>query len=204
MQSACSRHIPKMPPRSIWRRTNWSPTGSRFGLLPLSATPAWTTPTGKIQAQLGDKLSVEPNLLLVRYIKYAAYIWKNKKNICKLLFHRQILTQYCRGYIRLHQSATLLNISPQKSAHFCPLLTTSFSLQRFTADFRDLTSWVTEMKALINADELANDVAGAEALLDRHQEHKVKSLITHRVHQIDHNFILLKTFISHVTRSNVT
>uniref|UniRef100_A0A3B3CL71 Spectrin alpha, non-erythrocytic 1 n=1 Tax=Oryzias melastigma TaxID=30732 RepID=A0A3B3CL71_ORYME len=29
------------------------------------------------------------------------------------------------------------------------------------------------MKALINADELANDVAGAEALLDRHQEHKL-------------------------------
>lgn len=48
------------------------------------------------------------------------------------------------------------------------------SLQRFTADFRDLTSWVTEMKALINADELANDVAGAEALLDRHQEHRVR------------------------------
>lgn len=47
-------------------------------------------------------------------------------------------------------------------------------LQRYTSDFRDLTSWVTEMKALINADELANDVAGAEALLDRHQEHKVQ------------------------------
>ncbi|KAJ8384905.1 hypothetical protein AAFF_G00197130 [Aldrovandia affinis] len=51
-------------------------------------------------------------------------------------------------------------------------LNDSYSLQRFIADFRDLTSWVTEMKALINADELANDVAGAEALLDRHQEHK--------------------------------
>ncbi|XP_056301760.1 spectrin alpha chain, non-erythrocytic 1 isoform X10 [Danio aesculapii] len=51
-------------------------------------------------------------------------------------------------------------------------LNDSHMLQRFTADFRDLTSWVTEMKALINADELANDVAGAEALLDRHQEHK--------------------------------
>ncbi|XP_040180668.1 spectrin alpha chain, non-erythrocytic 1 isoform X1 [Rana temporaria] len=48
----------------------------------------------------------------------------------------------------------------------------AYKLQRFLADFRDLTSWVTEMKALINADELANDVAGAEALLDRHQEHK--------------------------------
>uniref|UniRef100_A0A8D2LV28 Spectrin alpha chain, non-erythrocytic 1 n=1 Tax=Varanus komodoensis TaxID=61221 RepID=A0A8D2LV28_VARKO len=49
-------------------------------------------------------------------------------------------------------------------------LNDSYRLQRFLADFRDLTSWVTEMKALINADELANDVAGAEALLDRHQE----------------------------------
>lgn len=37
------------------------------------------------------------------------------------------------------------------------------------------------MKALINADELANDVAGAEALLDRHQEHKVGSLLIHQV-----------------------
>jgi len=55
--------------------------------------------------------------------------------------------------------------------HFFSLLL--IRLQRFLADFRDLTSWVTEMKALINADELANDVAGAEALLDRHQEHKV-------------------------------
>lgn len=57
-----------------------------------------------------------------------------------------------------------------------PLCFALLRLQRFLADFRDLTSWVTEMKALINADELANDVAGAEALLDRHQEHKVSWL----------------------------
>lgn len=56
----------------------------------------------------------------------------------------------------------------------CDILLIFPRLQRFLADFRDLTSWVTEMKALINADELANDVAGAEALLDRHQEHKVR------------------------------
>ena len=30
------------------------------------------------------------------------------------------------------------------------------------------------MKAIISADELAKDVAGAEALLERHQEHKVR------------------------------
>ncbi|KAL4609564.1 spectrin alpha chain, non-erythrocytic 1-like isoform X10 [Arapaima gigas] len=59
-------------------------------------------------------------------------------------------------------------LAAERHAH----LNDSYRLQRFTADFRDLTNWVTEMKALINADELANDVAGAEALLDRHQEHK--------------------------------
>ncbi|KAK2504466.1 hypothetical protein MC885_000975, partial [Smutsia gigantea] len=44
--------------------------------------------------------------------------------------------------------------------------------KRFLADFCDLTRWVTEMKALVSADELASGVAGAESLLDRHQEHK--------------------------------
>lgn len=48
----------------------------------------------------------------------------------------------------------------------------SYSLHRFLADFRDLVSWINDMKAIISADELAKDVAGAEALLERHQEHK--------------------------------
>lgn len=48
----------------------------------------------------------------------------------------------------------------------------SYSLHRFLADFRDLVSWINGMKAVISADELAKDVAGAEALLERHQEHK--------------------------------
>jgi len=30
------------------------------------------------------------------------------------------------------------------------------------------------MKNIISADELAKDVAGAEALLEKHQEHKVR------------------------------
>ena len=49
----------------------------------------------------------------------------------------------------------------------------SYNLHRFLADFRDLVSWIHDMKAIISADDLAKDVAGAEALLDRHQEHKV-------------------------------
>uniref|UniRef100_A0A8C9XH14 Spectrin alpha, non-erythrocytic 1 n=1 Tax=Sander lucioperca TaxID=283035 RepID=A0A8C9XH14_SANLU len=79
---------------------------------------------------------------------------------------------FSTGRYFLSDSKQTINLSLQNSAHFCPFVSSLFSLQRFTADFRDLTSWVTEMKALINADELANDVAGAEALLDRHQEHK--------------------------------
>lgn len=50
------------------------------------------------------------------------------------------------------------------------------------------------MKALINADELANDVAGAEALLDRHQEHKVKSSTTQRSKNQSFHVRILRTF----------
>jgi spectrin alpha len=48
----------------------------------------------------------------------------------------------------------------------------SYFLHRFLADFRDLTSWINDMKSLITNDELAKDVNGAEALLERHAEHK--------------------------------
>jgi len=48
----------------------------------------------------------------------------------------------------------------------------SYYLHRFLADFRDLTSWINDIKNVICADELAKNVSGAEALLERHAEHK--------------------------------
>ena len=51
----------------------------------------------------------------------------------------------------------------------------SYYLHRFLSDYRDLVSWVHDMKTVMSADELAKDVAGAEALLERHQEHKVET-----------------------------
>lgn len=48
----------------------------------------------------------------------------------------------------------------------------SYYLHRFLADFRDLASWINDMKSIISADELAKDVNGAEALLECHAEHK--------------------------------
>merc|ERR1712241_630473 len=50
----------------------------------------------------------------------------------------------------------------------------SYDLQRFLSDFRDLMSWISSMKGLIESDELAADVTGAEALLERHQEHRTE------------------------------
>ena len=40
---------------------------------------------------------------------------------------------------------------------------------------RDHISFINEMKVLIQSDELAKDVASAESLLERHQEHKVSN-----------------------------
>ncbi|XP_076343494.1 spectrin alpha chain-like isoform X2 [Tachypleus tridentatus] len=50
----------------------------------------------------------------------------------------------------------------------------SYDLQRFSADYRDLMSWINNMKSLVSSDELVNDVTGAEALLERHQEHRTE------------------------------
>ena len=45
----------------------------------------------------------------------------------------------------------------------------SYDFQRFLSDERDLMSWISSMMALVSSDELAKDVTGAEALLERHQ-----------------------------------
>lgn len=51
-------------------------------------------------------------------------------------------------------------------------LQASYWYQRFLSDYEELSGWMREKTALINADELPTDVAGGEALLDRHQQHK--------------------------------
>ncbi|XP_053523981.1 spectrin alpha chain, erythrocytic 1 isoform X2 [Artibeus jamaicensis] len=51
-------------------------------------------------------------------------------------------------------------------------LQASFWYQHFLSDYDELSGWMKEKTALINADELPTDVTGGEALLDRHQQHK--------------------------------
>lgn len=50
----------------------------------------------------------------------------------------------------------------------------SYDFQRFLSDYRNLSAWVSSMQALVSSDELAKDSSGAEALLERHQEHRTE------------------------------
>jgi len=50
----------------------------------------------------------------------------------------------------------------------------SFDYQSFMASFRDLTSWINSMVAQVSSEELAKDVPGAEALLERNHEHRME------------------------------
>ena len=50
----------------------------------------------------------------------------------------------------------------------------SYDFQRFLSDYRDLMAWISNMKSLINSEEMATDVTVAEALLERHQEHRTE------------------------------
>nr|CAH7757313.1 unnamed protein product [Callosobruchus chinensis] len=50
----------------------------------------------------------------------------------------------------------------------------SYDLQRFLNDHRDLLAWTNSMLGLVSSEELANDVTGAEALIERHQEHRTE------------------------------
>ena len=48
----------------------------------------------------------------------------------------------------------------------------SYNRHRFLADYRELCDFIKGIKSLISSSELAKDVAGAEALLENHQEHR--------------------------------
>ncbi|KAF7492961.1 Spectrin alpha chain [Sarcoptes scabiei] len=48
----------------------------------------------------------------------------------------------------------------------------AYQVQKFLSDYKELILWIETIRKLIEAEELAKDVAGAEILLERHQEHK--------------------------------
>ncbi|KXJ20343.1 Spectrin alpha chain, non-erythrocytic 1 [Exaiptasia diaphana] len=65
------------------------------------------------------------------------------------------------------------NLKDQAAARKGKLLD-SYDYQRFLNEYRDLISWINGIKQLVSSDELAKDVASAEALIDRHQEYRAE------------------------------
>jgi len=59
------------------------------------------------------------------------------------------------------------------------------------------------MKVLIQSDELAKDVASAESLLERHQEHKVKIPYKNARNSYDQQNVVLAFFDTNVTTCSV-
>ena len=72
----------------------------------------------------------------------------------------------------------------QHTPHFLPpflqsearktKLVDSYEFQRYLVHYRDLIAWLNSIQALVSADKLANDVGGAERLLERHQQLQVE------------------------------
>ena len=71
-------------------------------------------------------------------------------------------------------SDCLFNVHLHLVPPFCVFLYLFPRYQRFLSDYDELSGWMEEKTALINADELPIDVTGGEALLDRHQQQKVE------------------------------
>uniref|UniRef100_A0AC35U4B9 Spectrin alpha chain n=1 Tax=Rhabditophanes sp. KR3021 TaxID=114890 RepID=A0AC35U4B9_9BILA len=62
----------------------------------------------------------------------------------------------------------------QKANNRKEKLLDSYDYQRYLSDFRDIMQWISGMNQLVTSSELASDVTGAEALLERHQEYKTE------------------------------
>ncbi len=73
---------------------------------------------------------------------------------------------------KLGELATHWSDLRAKAAERKQRLADAYRLHTFLADHRDLMNWYNEMSAVMSTDELAKDVSSAEALLERHSEHK--------------------------------
>ncbi|RNA32314.1 spectrin alpha non-erythrocytic 1 [Brachionus plicatilis] len=85
--------------------------------------------------------------------------------------HQAQAEEIYQKQIRIQQAWTELT---QKADAKKTRLLDAFDYQNFVANFRDLTSWINSMIAQVSSDELAKDVAGAEALLERNHEHRME------------------------------
>lgn len=71
-------------------------------------------------------------------------------------------------FILLQSCTSIVCLQPQFSLCFYPSLSVLLCLSLSFLS-RDLMSWINGIRGLVSSEELAKDVTGAEALLERHQ-----------------------------------
>ncbi|XP_049846907.1 spectrin beta chain, non-erythrocytic 1 isoform X2 [Schistocerca gregaria] len=83
-----------------------------------------------------------------------------------------------RDHIEVKHEDTLeaWNDLLEKAAQRKDKLHQAAELQAYFDEYRDLMAWINEMIAKLTAPELAQDVAGAEALINRHEEYNQEIL----------------------------
>lgn len=74
--------------------------------------------------------------------------------------------------VKLEELTNYWSNLKQKSQLRKERLTESYKLHSFLSDQRDLMNWYHEMSAVMSTEESAKDVSSAEALIERHSEHK--------------------------------
>ncbi|KAH9509152.1 hypothetical protein Btru_049222 [Bulinus truncatus] len=96
----------------------------------------------------------------------------------------------------------------EKAAHRKEKLTQAEQLQNYFNDYRELTAWISEMMAIITADELAHDLPGAEAMMTRYKEHKAevdsRKDAFKKFHQTVESFISHGHFLSDEIKEKIT
>ncbi|CAL1542371.1 unnamed protein product [Lymnaea stagnalis] len=88
----------------------------------------------------------------------------------------------------------------EKAGHRKEKLSQAEQLQSYFNDYRELFAWISEMMAIIMADELAHDLPGAEAMITRYKEHKAevdsRKEAFNKFHQTGKAFISRGHFLS--------
>ncbi|XP_055880886.1 spectrin beta chain, non-erythrocytic 2-like isoform X3 [Biomphalaria glabrata] len=95
----------------------------------------------------------------------------------------------------------------EKAAHRKEKLAQAEQLQNYFNDYRELTAWISEMMAIITADELAHDLPGAEAMMTRYKEHRAeidsRKDAFKKFHQTVESFISQGHFLSEEIKEKI-
>ncbi|XP_063958759.1 spectrin beta chain, non-erythrocytic 5-like isoform X1 [Lytechinus pictus] len=90
----------------------------------------------------------------------------------------QLVEEYTDAYQHISEENDTMvsawNMLLERAALRKDRLMQAEQLQLYFNEFRELSTWINEMNALLSSDETPHDVSSAEALLNKHSEHQLE------------------------------